>query len=165
MTLAPRCAGSPSACSLSSGYEKGAGHPTPLRNSMTIPLLGATAAERAALGHGQLRVDHIRRRIDGLARHADFVVQVGTGRAAGRADEADQLALSDLLAGGDGIAGEMGIAGLHLAAMFDLDVVAVAAERFGPADHAVRGGIDRGTHRLCEIDAFVVAAAAEHRMG
>src|SRR5690606_28729973 len=103
-------------------------------------------------------------RIDRVAGDADFVVQVRAGRAAGRADVTDQLALGDLLPRRDRIARQVRITGLDLPAMLDLDIVAVAAEALGLRDDAVGRGVNRGAGRLREVDALVVAAAAEHRM-
>src|SRR3546814_13946851 len=65
-------------------------------------------------------------------------------RAAGRADIADDVALFHMLARMDDEARHMAIARLDRVAMFDFDIIAIAAKALGAADGAVGGGVDGG---------------------
>ena len=96
-------------------------------------------------------------RVDRPAVVQHLEVQVRAGRAAGAADEADQLAAHDRLAGLDaGREGhEMAVHGGELAAMIDAHPVAVTAVGGSADHHAVGRGIDRRAGTSHEIDAFV----------
>src|SRR5665213_3929899 len=78
-----------------------------------------------------------------------------TGRAAGRADLADDLADADLIADADVYLGHMPITGRKPAAVIDLDHLAVAAGPAGDADGAGGGGVDRFADLAAEVDAGV----------
>src|SRR3546814_4225082 len=54
----------------------------------------------------------------------------------------------------------MTVARLDRIAMFDLDIIAVAAEALGAADGAVGGGVDRGAVGRRNVDAVVARDAA-----
>ncbi len=82
-------------------------------------------------------------RIDRFTGNPHFIMQVRAGRTAGGADIADQIALVHGVAGMDRETGKVAIAGLQFAAMFDLDVVAVAGEPVGTGDEAIGRGVDR----------------------
>src|SRR5688572_12774236 len=69
---------------------------------------------------------HERDRVDRATVDPDFIVQVASGRAAGRAHAADQLAAGHALAGADNHLRHVTIAGLDPAAVVDLDEIAVA---------------------------------------
>src|SRR5262249_8504485 len=111
--------------------------------------------------------------VDEAAVDEDFVVDVRAGRLAGRADEADHLALPHLLAGlhalGEGR--HVAIGGLVAVVVLDADILAVAARRPGLLDHALAGGEDRRTVGGRPVDTGVhphitqdrMAAAAEAR--
>ena len=105
-------------------------------------------------------------RIDEAAVDQNFVVDVRAGRLAGRADEADHLALPHLLAGlhalGEGR--HVAVGGLVAVVVLDADVFAVAAFGAGLLDHAVAGGEDRRAVGGGPVDAGVHLHIAEDRM-
>src|SRR4051794_13038474 len=76
-------------------------------------------------------------RIDRFAIDAGFVVQMRSGRAAGRADPADGLADLDLLADLHFDLRHVTVAGREAIAVIDLDHLAVAAVPAGGFDDAV----------------------------
>src|SRR5215204_2029981 len=75
-------------------------------------------------------------RVDGHAVDPGLVMEMSAGRAAGRADAADERAGRNLLAGHDPDRGEVGVAGREAVAVVDLDHAAVAAGIFGRRDRA-----------------------------
>ena len=103
--------------------------------------------EPLEIGAGQLLVGRLLepQRVDLRAVAQHLVVQVGTGRAAGRADVADHLPLTDAPARADafGEPGQMGVGRAVLAGVPDPDVLAVAAVALGNLDLAFAGGVDR----------------------
>src|SRR6218665_1214308 len=107
---------------------------------------------------------HVGDRVDGFAGYADFVMKMRAGGAAGRTDEADDVALADVLAGCDVQARHMAVTGLNVATMFQRDVETIAAEPFGLADDAVGRGVDRRADRAGQIDALGGAATADDRV-
>ena len=58
----------------------------------------------------------------------------------------------------------MAVARLDGVAMFDLDIIAVAAEALGAADDAVGGRVDRGAVRRRNVDAIVARDLARDRV-
>src|SRR5581483_9752752 len=87
-------------------------------------------------------------------------------RLAGRADEADHLALPHLLAGLHAL-GErrhVAVGGLIAVVVLDADVFAVAAFELGLFDYAVAGGEDRRAVGGGPVDAGVHLHVAEDRM-
>src|SRR5690349_4622751 len=70
-------------------------------------------------------------RIDRFAVHARFVMQVRAGRAAGRADLADDLADTHRLSDSHVDLRQMAITGREPVAVVDLDHIAVAAVAAG----------------------------------
>ena len=122
---------------------------------------GGGAADGDAGGGGGALLDRLEvggrlqegDRVDRLAVDPDFVMEVASGRAAGRAHQADHVAALDALAGGDQRLGKVAVAGLDAVAVLELDEVAVAAAIiFGAADEAVGGGVDGGSDRSGEVD-------------
>src|SRR5215218_3114448 len=110
-------------------------------------------------------------RVDGHAVDPGLVMEMGAGRAAGRADAADERAGRNLLAGDDPDRGEVGVAGREAVAVVDLDHAAVAAGIFGRRDRAGGGRprvgavfgleVEPGVHRRSAgegIDAHAEAA-------
>src|SRR5689334_17796749 len=86
------------------------------------------------------------------------------GRQAGRADIADHLALADMLAGRNRDPAHMRIAGAHVAAVAELDEIAMPAVPPGEVHHAVGDRIDRRAIAGAKIDALVEAVIAEQRV-
>src|SRR3546814_19453015 len=85
-------------------------------------------------------------------------------RAAGRADIADDVALFHMLARMDDEARHMAIARLDRVAMFDFDIIAIAAKALGAADGAVGGGVDGGSLGRRDITAVVARGPAGGRV-
>src|SRR3546814_10496383 len=85
-------------------------------------------------------------------------------RAAGRADIADDVALFHMLARMDDEARHMAIARLDRVAMFDFDIIAIAAKALGAADGAVGGGVDGGAIGRRDINAVVARDPAGDRV-
>ena len=105
-------------------------------------------------------------RIDEASVDADFVVDMRAGREAGRADEADHLALADARALFE-IAGERGhvaVGGLVAVVVAEHDELAVARFPAGLFDDAVAGGEDRRAGRGRPVHAGVHLGVAEDRM-
>src|SRR5690606_22434914 len=75
-------------------------------------------------------------RVDLGAVAADLEMQVGTGRIAGRADQADAAALGDRVARSHVDAAQVGIEGVHAVRVAKLDEVAIAARIMADTDHA-----------------------------
>src|SRR5690606_14405298 len=102
--------------------------------------LGFACHQVVDLGHGLLEARLIllgqdivlgqldAERVDQIAVDEDFEMQVRAGRLAGRADIADDLALSDLTADAEpvSVARHVAIGGLVAVDVLDLDLVAVA---------------------------------------
>ncbi len=87
-------------------------------------------------------------------------MQVRTGRAPGRADIANHVALVDLLAFADVECRKVAVAGFHVAAVLELDEVAVAAEALGHLHISVGGRVDRRAGRHRDVDAVQHLGAA-----
>src|SRR5476651_2585230 len=126
-------------------------------------------AEAGEIGTRQLVA--LRRRIfegiDGFALALHFEMQVRTGRAAGVAGEADQIALQHHRPRHDAgrEATEMAIDGAELPcpladAVIDADCVAVALIAPGQRDHAVGCGVDRRAHQRHQVDALMHVESA-----
>ena len=82
-------------------------------------------------------------RIDQFAVGENFVMEMRTGRAAGRSDESDHGASLDVLARPDGESAQMAVPRRQFKIVLEDDQIAVVpavARRF---DNAVRGGEDR----------------------
>ena len=103
--------------------------------------------------------------IDRFAVDADLVVQMRAGRAAARAEAAENVALRDLLAFGDQDFRHMAVAGRQAVAVVDLDHVAVAAHRARVDDAAGGGRREFPAIGLQQIDAGVERRPAEERVG
>src|SRR3546814_1854993 len=93
-------------------------------------------------------------RIDRRAFDADFIMEVVAGRTAGRTDIAENIALLHLLPGAHDVGGHMAVARLDRIAMFDLDIIAIAAEALSAADEAVGGRIDRGERKSTRLNSM-----------
>src|SRR3546814_9475884 len=91
-------------------------------------------------------------------------MEVVAGRTAGRTDIAENIALLHLLPGAHDVGGHMAVARLDRIAMFDLDIIAIAAEALGAADDAVGGRLDRSAARRRNIDAVVACDPAGDRV-
>src|SRR6185295_10880446 len=96
-------------------------------------------------------------RVDEAAVDEDFVVDVGTGRHAGRADEADHLALAHALAGlhALGIGRHVAVGSLIAVVVLEADILAVAAFPADLLDYAVAGSKDRRAVGRGPVDAGV----------
>src|SRR5665213_2921354 len=107
------------------------------------------AFDMAACSLPRARLNHILtcleepRRIGGPAIDQNFVVQMGTGAAAGAAELANLLMRPDMLAPRGENTVEMGVARHHAVAMIDLDDAAIGALDAGEGDDAGTGAIDR----------------------
>src|SRR5678815_4912947 len=77
-------------------------------------------------------------RIDRLAVQSHLEMQMRPGRAAGAADDPDQLAGRDRLPGMGAEAGHVGVARQQAVAMVDLDAIAVAGALADEGDRAPR---------------------------
>src|SRR3546814_1916051 len=75
-------------------------------------------------------------------------MEVVAGRTAGRTDIAENIALLHLLPGAHDVGGHMAVARLDRIAMFDLDIIAIAAEALSAADDAVGGRSEEHTSEL-----------------
>ena len=100
-----------------------------------------------------------------LAVLDDFEVEVGPGRASGRADQADLLARRYALPGMGAKARHVGIAGDQAVAVVDLDAVAITLPAPGKTDCAGGGGEDRCADVALEIEPGVEGPAAGKRVG
>ena len=103
-------------------------------------------------------------RIDRVAVDPGFVVQMRTGRPAGRADGADHLSDLDLVADLDVDFRQMAVAGRQAVAVVDFHHAAIAAAPSRRHHFAVRGGAHRIARRGAEIEAGVHGRAAEERI-
>src|SRR5665213_998584 len=128
------------------------------------------AFDMAACSLPRARLNHILtcleepRRIGGPAIDQNFVVQMGTGAAAGAAELANLLMRPDMLAPRDENTVEMGVARHHAVAMIDLDDAAIGALDAGEGDDAGTGAIDRRKIRSAEIQAGMERGAAVDRI-
>src|SRR6266852_6072486 len=121
------------------------------------------AADASDIAHPDARAQEFLR-VDRVAVDARLVVQVRSGRAAGRAEPADNLADLDVLADGDVDLGEMAVACRQTVAVIDLDQLAVAAVPTRRGDGAGRGGADRIAGIAAEVEAGMHRRAAEERI-
>src|SRR5262249_49504184 len=103
--------------------------------------------------------------VDSLAIDTGLVVQVRAGRAAGRADLADDLADLHVLTDLDQDRREVAVARREAVAVIDLDHATVATRPSGRRHRAVRGDAHRIAGRRAEIEAGVHGGPAEERIG
>src|SRR6056297_3950703 len=96
--------------------------------------------------------------VDGLAVHADFVVQMGAGGPSCVAHITNSIPARDPLTRLHADSRHMGVASLDAEGMFDLDKAAVARQPAGMADNAVGRGIDRGAVRGREVGSGMQAS-------
>src|SRR6056297_1945472 len=89
--------------------------------------------------------------VDGLAVHADFVVQMGAGGPSCVAHITNSISARDPLTGLHADSRHMGIAGLDAEGMVDLHEATIARLPARMADHAVSGGIDGRAVRCREV--------------
>src|SRR5690242_1894098 len=106
----------------------------------------------------------VRRGVGRLAVQANFEVQVGPGRVAGRADRTDRLPFLHLLTRGDEDLREVAVAGRHAAAVVYQNVVAVAAVPSSGDNRAGSGRRDRGAHRCGDVQARMEVRGAAKRV-
>src|SRR5882672_688058 len=99
--------------------------------------------------------------IDRVAVDPGFVVQMRTGRSAGRADGADHLSDLDLIANLDADLRQMSVTGRQAVAVIDFDHAAVAASPSRRDHFSVRGRPHRVAHGGAEIEPGVHGGAAE----
>src|SRR5476651_2846998 len=142
------------------------------RTNILLPLAERNERLRVELAVAVCR--HVLRGIDELAVHDRGEVQMRTGRAAGRADVADDVALVD---GGARRharrdARHVGVQRLETVGVRDLHRAAVVVIPVGMVHDAVGGGMDRLADFAFEVDAVVergargaavVAAVTERR--
>src|SRR3546814_10074316 len=100
---------------------------------------------------------HERHRIDGFAIDTNFIMKVAARRATSRTHQADDLPASYALVRLHNQLGHMTIAGRNAVAMIDFDQIAITSGPSGPADDAVRSGIDRSADWSGNIDALMSA--------
>ena len=93
-------------------------------------------------------------RIDRLTATQHLVVQVGAGRAPGRADHRDDLARRHQRVGPDEQARRVRITGRQAIAMVDLDAPAVVGPEARVADRAAGRSVDRRAGLRAEIAAL-----------
>src|SRR5580658_4933679 len=92
-------------------------------------------------------------RIDRFAVDARLVMQMRAGRAAGRADQPDDLADANLVADMDVDLRQMAVAGRQPVAMIDLHHIAVAAVPSGDGDAPDGRGMDRFAGLAADVHA------------
>src|SRR3546814_2010957 len=85
-------------------------------------------------------------------------MKVAARRATSRTHQADDLPASYALVRLHNQLGHMTIAGRNAVAMIDFDQIAITSGPSGPADAAVRSGIDRSADWSGNIDALMSAA-------
>src|SRR6266853_351254 len=103
-------------------------------------------------------------RVDRFAVDPGFVVQMRTGRSAGRADGADYLTDSDQVADLHVDLGQMAVAGRQAIAVVDFHHAAGAAGPTRRDNFAVRGRPHRVAGCRAEIETGVYGRAAEERI-
>ena len=103
-------------------------------------------------------------RVDQLAVGENFVVQVRAGRAAGRADVADDVAALDVLARLDVERAQMAVARRQAEAVLEDDQVAVVAGVRRRLDRAVGRRVDRLALVGGDVDALMKARLAGERI-
>ena len=99
--------------------------------------------------------------VDGRAVDPHLEVTVGAGGAACAARLGDLLSLVNLLTGGNQQRGVMGIVGLGAVVVGDDDQLAVGSLPAGEGDSTAVSGIDGSAVGGTDVDAGVVAVAAE----
>src|SRR3546814_12734979 len=85
-------------------------------------------------------------------------MKVAARRATSRTHQADDLPASYALVRLHNQLGHMTIAGRNAVGMIDFDQIAITSDPSGPADYAVRSGIDRSADWSGNNDAFMSAA-------
>src|SRR3546814_20199446 len=92
-------------------------------------------------------------------------MKVAARRATSRTHQADDLPASYALVRLHNQLGHMTIAGRNAVAMIDFDQIAITSGPSGPADDAVRSGIDRSADWSGNIDALMSAAVTVEGIG
>src|ERR1700721_41784 len=103
-------------------------------------------------------------RVDRFAVDPGFVMQMRTGRSAGRPDRTDHLSNLDLVADLDADFGQMAVAAREAVAMVDFDHAAIAAGPPRRRHFSIRGRAHRVAHGGTEIEPGMHRWAAEERL-